>query len=696
MSAPTDDERESVPGLLAAGVRVEDVLDQLPATIGIFTGPDLVVAYANPLYAALAGDRELVGRPVAEVFDEPQNARVVEALRRCYESGELVRGQEWAGVAPDPRTGRPRAVWFDFAYVPLRAADGQVVGAMVHAMEVTELVEARRGAEESERRLRLLTNAGVVGVVTSDERGIVEANDAFLALVGRTREELEAGALTWDAISPRDSLEATQRAIDEARTTGRAGPFEKEYVRPDGVRVPVIVSAVALQDRPYLAMGFVMDDSARRAAEAERERVLEAEREARRVAEVALDRLALLQRATAQLAAAVSAAEVGEITVAQATEALAADGGSLGLVDGDDIVLVHDRGYRRPAAEAWRRRPLAHASPVSHALLRLTPVWLERREDWEPWPELAHTIESFEALACVPLVAAGRALGALALSFRRSRVLDQGERAFLLALADLAAHALDRARLYEERAYVARTLQAGLLPDTVVAPPGLEVAVRYHSIADGGEVGGDFYDFFETAPDGWLAAVGDVAGKGSAAAVLTGLSRHTLRAIAATEARPVAMLAFLNEALRRQATDAAFCTVGAVALSPVDGGFTARMAFGGHPYPLLVRAGATVAEEVPVRGTLLGVERDPVLEEVTVGLGPGDVLVLRTDGVEDARDPDGQRFGEERVIEAVGAAAAGGARAEAVAEAIDAAVAAHERGGPLRDDRAIVVLRVAR
>src|SRR5919199_4089201 len=98
MSAPTDDERERVPGLLAAGVRVEDVLDQLPATIGIFTGPDLVVAYANPLYAALAGDRPLLGRPVAEVFDEPENARFVAALRQAYESGETVHGVEWSGV----------------------------------------------------------------------------------------------------------------------------------------------------------------------------------------------------------------------------------------------------------------------------------------------------------------------------------------------------------------------------------------------------------------------------------------------------------------------------------------------------------------------------------------------------------------------------------------------------------------------
>jgi serine phosphatase RsbU (regulator of sigma subunit) len=323
-----------------------------------------------------------------------------------------------------------------------------------------------------------------------------------------------------------------------------------------------------------------------------------------------------------------------------------------------------------------------------------TPVWLSGREDWEPWPLLARTIERFDALAVVPLLAAGRAHGALTLSFHRARAFDQGERAFLLALADLAAHALDRARLYEERAYVARTLQAGLLPDAVEAPPGLEVAVRYHSIADGGEVGGDFYDFFGTAPDRWLVAVGDVAGKGSGAAVLTGLARHTLRAIATTEERPGAMLAFLNEALRRQASDAAFCTVGCAVLERRERAFAARLAFGGHPYPLLVRAGAAAAEEVHVRGTLLGIDPDPVLEEVELELGPGDVLVLRTDGVEDARDPSGVRFGEERVIAAVGVAASGGADAEAVAEAIDAAVAAHERGCPRRDDRAIVVLRV--
>ena len=552
---------------------------------------------------------------------------------------------------------------------------------------------APSAVEESERRLRLLNDSGVVGVITVSRTQVEEANDTFLQIVGRSREDLEAGRLDLASLTPPEWHEATEAAMRELEETGRVGPFEKEYVRPDGSRAAVIIGSVRLQSEPLRVMSFVIDQTARRVAERERERLLVRERVARQEAEVTVERLGRLQRATAALAAAVSPEEVGDAAVTQALESLRADAGSLGLRDDGDVVLVHDRGYAPEQAAAWRRFPLDRPGPMSEAMLTRRSVWLERREDFGRWPQLATTIRDFEALAVVPLVASGRLLGAITLSFRRPRVLTGGERAFLLALADLGAQALDRARLYAERAYVARTLQSGLLPDRLDEAPGMEVAVRYHSIADGGEVGGDFYDFFSLAEDRWLVAVGDVAGKGSAAAVLTGLARHTLRAIAPREEHPQAMLAFLNDALRRQSTDAAFCTVGCAALTRTGTGFAARMSSGGHPYPLLVRAGSATAEPVLVRGTLLGVEREPVLEERRVDLGPGDVLVLRTDGVEDARAPGGERFGEDRVVAAVGAAAGGSA--EEMVAAIDAAVDAHEDGSPRRDDRAIVVLRVS-
>jgi sigma-B regulation protein RsbU (phosphoserine phosphatase) len=206
-------------------------------------------------------------------------------------------------------------------------------------------------------------------------------------------------------------------------------------------------------------------------------------------------------------------------------------------------------------------------------------------------------------------------------------------------------------------------------------------------------VGGDFYDCFDISPERWLVVVGDVAGKGTAAAVLTGLARHTLRAIALRDEHPEDMLRFLNEALRRQSVENAFCTVGLVRLDPAPGGgFSACLSSGGHPYPLLVRAGGR-AEEVVVRGTLLGVEAEPFLEQVALDLAPGDTLVLYTDGVGDARDASGERFGEDRLRDAVDAAAGG--TADEVAATVDEAVAVFEPERT-RDDRAILVLRVSR
>jgi serine phosphatase RsbU (regulator of sigma subunit) len=129
-----------------------------------------------------------------------------------------------------------------------------------------------------------------------------------------------------------------------------------------------------------------------------------------------------------------------------------------------------------------------------------------------------------------------------------------------------------------------------------------------------------------------------------------------------------------------------------VRLDPAPGGgFDTCLASGGHPYPLLVRADGR-AEDVVVRGTLLGVEAEPVLEQISLSLEAGDTLVLYTDGVVDARDPGGERFGEERLREAIDAAAGG--PAENVAAAVDEAVAAFE-ADLARDDRAIVVLRVS-
>ena len=95
-------------------------------------------------------------------------------------------------------------------------------------------------------------------------------------------------------------------------------------------------------------------------------------------------------------------------------------------------------------------------------------------------------------------------------------------------LARRAAVAIDNARLYRERSYIARTLQESLLPPELPEVPGAEVAARFHAAGEAIEVGGDFYDVFDTA-HGWSVVMGDVCGKGADAAALTALARYTLQ-----------------------------------------------------------------------------------------------------------------------------------------------------------------------
>jgi serine phosphatase RsbU (regulator of sigma subunit) len=292
----------------------------------------------------------------------------------------------------------------------------------------------------------------------------------------------------------------------------------------------------------------------------------------------------------------------------------------------------------------------------------------------------------------VPLRTPERLLGAFTLIAAESgRRFDDADVALAEALASRAALAVENARLYTERSHIAHTLQRSLLPERLPDIPGMDIAAHYRAAGDQNEVGGDFYDVFPSRDGAWTALIGDVSGKGPEAAAITSLSRHTLRAAALRDGTPVENLSLLNDALLNQADSGLrFCTVLYARLCPGDNEALLTLSNGGHLPALLVRAGGAV-EEIAIPGTLVGALREPRFEEREVRLGPGELLLLYTDGVVELRGADAAAG--DRLLREVLAAHAG-EPAATVVEAV-ARMAVERQAGEPRDDIAILALRAA-
>jgi serine phosphatase RsbU (regulator of sigma subunit) len=244
-----------------------------------------------------------------------------------------------------------------------------------------------------------------------------------------------------------------------------------------------------------------------------------------------------------------------------------------------------------------------------------------------------------------------------------------------------AATAIENARLYSEVQKVATTLQRTLLPPELPDVPGWSFCALYLPAGGEADVGGDFYDVFPTAA-GWMAVMGDVVGRGPAAASLTAMGRYTLRTAGSLSGTPTMGLARLNDNLRERG-EMALCTAAVVLLH--EDTSEASIVCAGHPLPYLIRRGAVQA--VGRTGPLLGAFEHGEWLSSSLDLEPGDVLVLYTDGVLDARGPE-DRFGEERLE----AALEGVASAEQAVERIHTALVEFA-GAEQADDTAVLAMQ---
>ena len=286
----------------------------------------------------------------------------------------------------------------------------------------------------------------------------------------------------------------------------------------------------------------------------------------------------------------------------------------------------------------------------------------------------------------------GTPIGALSLIIGHSgRTFSDDDHVVGETVATRAGLHITNARLHTERSEIAQTLQRGLLPRSLPEIEGVEIAMAYLPAGEENIVGGDFLDVVSLGDGRFAAFLGDIAGKGAAAAIITAAVRTTLRVGAMFEADPSANLALLNRVLIAD-TDQALCTAVMTHCEWDRDALVVRLANAGHPYPLIRRCTGAVENVTAGHNILAGASPDATFAHTTVRLADGDVLLLFTDGVTEAIPLD-PCAGERQVRSVLEASLA--QSAQHLVDAVTRAAVELQPGAP-RDDISALAIKVVR
>lgn len=655
-----------------------------------------VISWSENLQAVLGRADEFVGSidDFVAVVHPADRDRVMEGFQRAAEpAGPRDLRLEYRVVRDD---GDVR--WVEARGRALADDRNRLVALTGVATDVTDRKEGELARETAHARLDLALEAGRMGVWDWD----VELDEVRMSVPLQLQFGFPPRAASAELRGFMHSDDRDRVSEQVAAALEREGRFQTEcrVVRPDGQTRWIANRGIAIHDgsgKLVALTGVATDVTQQRVNQTQLRRksqLLETLNEVGRAVTSHLDLDRVVQMVT-DAATEMTGAQFGAFFYN------AVDGHSehymLHAVSGADATAFH--GFPMP-----RKTPLFEPTFSGTGVVRLDDVTTDPRYgQTAPHHGMPRGHLPVRSYLAVPVVGGdGEVFGGLFFGHRERGRFTEHSEALALGIAAQAAVAIANARLYaasqqeiagrqrayEERDAVARVLQASLLPPTLPESAYFTFGGRY--VAGREMVGGDFYDVFPLGGRDWGMVMGDVCGKGPEAAAVTALARYTVRSAAVVESEPEDVLRFLNDAALRDQTVDRFCTASFARLHAVHRGLAAlQFAHGGHPPALVLRAGGAV-EPAPDTGMLLGVVPEPRIGHYATTLGAGDAAVLYTDGVTEARGPDGP-LGLDGLVDLVRSLA--GRSAQEIADAVVDEVGAYVGDGP-RDDAAVLVAMV--
>jgi PAS domain S-box-containing protein len=484
-----------------------------------------------------------------------------------------------------------------------------------------------RAAAASEAMLRAAFDYAPHGMARLDMEGrIAEANRAFASLLGYGALELRDRL--FDSLLAAEDVgqDADRRA---ALVAGALSGYERvaRLCNADDEQVPCAMSFSLARPGggvPEAIIVQVKDLREQRRAEAERDERIRAE-VARSQAERTSERLRAIQGISDAALSTLAFDDLVRELLHRTTEALGVDTAAVVLYEDEGASAVYQVAVGVDTGTQVRRWNARRDAIVA------------RPEDEGP-PEggsVEHPLgQTIASTMSMPLVVDREEIGALHVGTLFARRFTRDDWALLELAADRAALGIQRARLFHREHAIAVELQRSLLPAALPEVPGVAIAARYFAAGSGTQVGGDWYDMV-VQPDGrLLLIIGDVAGRGIAAASTMGQLRSALRAYALDGHSPGSLLERLN-AFQIGLRNRGMTTV---MLASVDvEGRRLTYAKAGHPPALLVDAAGATRWLDDVQGVPLGALDDAVYREAETELSPGSTLVLYTDGLVELR-----------------------------------------------------------